>query len=245
MSYFDDELVSYKREDIIQYLNLIGYDESDLMNTKIKNCKSMKLEYLNDLYNILDADKVLLPSSRTLGDRYEILFASINDDFIYPTVHERKQAFNDSFAIISRILSLNVSSEEFDPYTIFERTNEVLIDVISGLTTCENISRLKILADNATPEKLLVLSKDIEDLETRKLYELLAYSKYDDAVLDDSVFDLFDKVDESKLCEKISEHIKLKRTFLSSYALNSDEKKLIYRRPSFKELKRMGDYRQL
>ena len=142
MSYFEDKLVCYKKDDILQYLNLIGYDESDLINTKIKSCKSMKLEYLNDLYNILDADKVLLPSSRTLGDRYEILFSSINNDVIYPTVFERKKAFDDSFEIINRILSLNIVSEKFDSYTIFERTNEVLIDIISGLISCENISRL-------------------------------------------------------------------------------------------------------
>ena len=245
MSYFEDKLVCYKKDDILQYLNLIGYDESDLINTKIKSCKSMKLEYLNDLYNILDADKVLLPSSRTLGDRYEILFSSINNDVIYPTVFERKKAFDDSFAIINRILSLNIVSEKFDSYTIFERTNEVLIDIISGLISCENISRLKILADNVTPEKLLMLSKSIEDFDTKKLYELLAYSKYEDVVLDDSIFDVFDKVDENKLCCKINEQIQLKGTISNSFDSNSSEKKLIYRRPTFKELKRMEGYRYL
>ncbi len=242
----NDDTKRYSKEEILQYLNVVGYDVEDLKDTKIKGCKSLRLEFLHDLYNIIDAEKSLPLSSNKLSIKYEILMNQLNDDFVYPDREERERLIDDTFEILKEVSLLQVCSDDKDAYTIFERTNDILSTAVDGLLRCENITALNMIFNNSSPAMLIEKGRKKEDEQLRKLYALVALSKFDNVESDEDIFNMFDFVDEKKLYEKVSSLSKERRSYeIKRDNSESYEKVLKLRRPTLRELKESGDYVQM
>ncbi len=238
-----EELKVYSKDEIKQYLNIIGYDEEDLKKVRIKACKSLKLEFLHDLYSIIEAEKILPPSSKKLSINYELLMSKINDDFVYPEEEEREKLYNASLEIIKNASLLQVSNDDKDTYTIFERTNNVLNITLQGLIFSDNIIKLNLVLKNLPPKLLLERGREEENENIRKLYGLIALSKFDNVESDDDIFNMFDTIDEEKLYDKVSLLAMRNEPFTkNNYSESQTSKKLSLRRPTLKELKDCGDY---
>ncbi len=244
MDKYNYETKRYSKEEIIEYLNVIGYDLEDLKKTKVKGCKSLKLEYLSDLYNLIGADKELPPSSELISMKYEILMEQINDDFIY-TEEESKRLMKDSLEILKNVSSLQVCDDENDALTIFERTNSILNTALDGLINCENIYKLNMTFNNCSPQVLTEKGKLEENEQLKKLYGLVALSKFNHVESDSDIFNIFDSIDEKKLYEKLKYLIKENESFNMEKDNDEFNKQLLFRRPTFRELKKYGDYKRM
>ncbi len=241
---YNEETKRYSKEEIMQYLNIVGYDLEDLKKTKVRECKSLKLEYLSDLYNLIGADKELPISSSLISMKYEILMEQINEDFIY-TEEESKRLMKDALEILKDVSLLQVCDDEKDPLTIFERTNSILNIALDGLITCDNISQLKMIFDNCSPQLLEIKGELAKDEQLIKLYGLKALSKFNHVESDSDIFNEFDSIDEKQLYEKLNYLITKSETFTMQKGKDELNKQLLFRRPTLKELEVEGDYKRM
>lgn len=232
--------VSFSEEEVLQYLNLIGLDESEF-NNKIKNSNGMRLDNLSSLYDIAEANKFLPTStSKDLGRLYEVLISILNNDLIYDTEQAKNEAMNDALYILKNVSKIQVSNDN-DSFTIFERTNSLLKDILSGIICSDNIQQLKLLYFNASPRKLLGLSfnEDVSDNE-KKLYQLMALSKvdYSEGI---NIFNDNDEIDYNRLKVVIIPLI-INGVNNKKDLTDTNVKKLAFKRPSYKVLKDSESY---
>lgn len=242
MSYFEEYALSFDKDIVSDYFNIIGLDESEINCERFKG-KNLRLKCLTDLYEFSRANKFLLSSSRDVGMSFELLMSQINDDFMHESEEEKEKIKEVSYEIINEVSLLQVS-DELDSYTIFQRTNELLNTIISGLNCCDNIPSFKMISENYTPEQMIkhgLLNKE-NPLPLRKLYGLVALSKFKNSDIDYQIFDSADKIDEKKLFYVLNELISRKEEY--SF-LGSEEGKCLTKRPSFKALKELTDYRRM
>ena len=229
--------VSFDKETVFQYLNLIGLDESEF-NGVIKNSNGMKIDYISSLYDIAEANRYLPTStSKVLGCLYEVLIATLDDEEIYQTKEEKIKAKDDIYYILRNVSSIQVSDND-DSFTIFERTNNLLKDILSGIICCDNIGKLRMLYDNASPKSLLRFSLD-EDLtdQEKKLYKLMALSKIDSSH-DYNIFNDNYEIDYNRL-HALSYMVFNEETNISDNEVN----KLEFKRPTYKQLKKLESYK--
>ena len=250
-----DDKIYYDKKTVAQYLNMIGIDESEVKSSELKRISGKRLDYLGELYELTNADSLLLESSHELSSSYELLLAKLDNEYLFESKGEKEKAKEVALSLIKSISCIQVAdyeNEEFDPYTVFERTNVLLNTIISGivLTDRYNIHYLNMMYMNMPPESLISLIKFGEDpIEVRKLFGLMALSKFKESEIDHNIFDIYDNISLSKLKATVKTLIEEKTPIETLDDIDdiyvSPNKKMVFQRPSFKQLKEAGDYRRM
>jgi hypothetical protein len=179
-----------------------------------------------------------------------MLVSLLNNDLLYETEEDRKPVRDAAFSIISRVSCIQVSNGELDAYEVFERTNNLLNTIISGIVLSDNIPRLAMLYDNLPPVTLLNLGKnEAYHEDVRKLYALMALSKFKNSMIDQDIFDEFDNINEKKLRRTVETLIFNREEVETQVDMDNElipqNKTLAFKRPTFKQLKEIGDYRRM
>lgn len=229
--------MTYDRDTVLQYLNLIGIDESEF-NSRIRKNKKFRLENLSDMYEVSNASNYLLTSSsKDVGTYYELLLAQLDNDLLYDDAYYKESAKEDAFYLLNKVSNIQVSEDD-DPFTIFERTNSLLSSILAGLTCSENLGKLRLVYDNADPRVLLNIA--IMDREMVKplyrLHLLMALSKINNSDVDYQIFNDNEEIDDKKLL-----HVVGGLLFDGNKPVNDEKEKEVYKslsfkRPSFKQL---------
>lgn len=197
-----------KKEEVLQYLNIIGMDES-LVQRNFEN--GVRIDAISSLYETIGAERILPSSSKNLSNIYEVLYSIINDNFFYETKRARESAYTNSLKIIDDLTSFQVAND-FDPDVIFERTNNLITTIVSGLCSCGDINQFRIVEKNSSLESLIHFSNKCDlDIDTPKnlkiLYLLIAYSRFIDIGRDHLIFDENNMVSYENLKLLINQNI--------------------------------------
>lgn len=226
------------KEQVLQYLNLIGYDETDLT---CDFTKGVNVDNISSIYAKAKATEFLPKSSKNLAQIYDVLLTVINDDFWYQTEEEKIQAYNSALEIIRDLTTFDVTEDD-DPEVNFERTNNLLTTIISGLCSCDDLNRFRVYQRNINFKEIYNSKKEYDEMPESLilLYLLIAYSKFKDIGNGHLMFDEDNKVAFDRLGSLILDNVRndvpLKEEELD-YSDNQG-KKLKFQRPSLKQLRK-------
>lgn len=221
----------YSKEQIIDYLNLIGLDESEYNLTEEELKNGLRLNNISELYKKTNAKELLPSSSKEVGTSYEILDGIINDPFWYESKLDRIYAKAAAFSIINKYGSIDL--KENNPNALFEKENELLKTIIRGISECGNIQQFKVYLDNATVQGLFHKMNEIDNPpDLTKLYGLAALTKfvsYDISM----IFDENNKITEANILKAIQRNI-TNNTPIKENEYNGDN---VYKRLPYKKVK--------
>ena len=239
--YDSDDYVYFDKSIAEQYFNIIGLDESEL-SEKIRSTKRFRLVSLSDLYESANAkDYLMTSSSKDVGNMYELLVSQLDNDLLYETQEEKDIALSSIYYLLSNISSIDVSSE-YDSFTIFERTNSLLYAIMSGLLCSSNVLKLRMLYDNASPLLLINMAKKDreESNQVKLLYKLMALFKMNYSTIDYKIFNDSEEIDEDSLDSVLNELLSNNKN--SCIEPIDNNKKILFRRPTYKVLKENESY---
>lgn len=198
-------MLKYSKDDIKLYFDLLGYD---IGNDIESYSKGIKLDSLDELFHKYRLDKILPKSSRDLSDSLSVLFAILNDDFWFESDKGKEFALKSALEVIRDLSTFQVCSND-NALIQYERTNNLLNAIISGLCEVSDISRFRLYQRNSGL-KLNYCGVSIEDRTDNlvRLYLLNTYSKFMDVGCDYMMFDKDNKVSIPKLKMLIEKNIK-------------------------------------
>ncbi len=228
------------KEQVLQYLNLIGFDETDLA---CDFTKGVNLDNISSIYIKSKAKEYLPKSSKNLAQIYDVLLTVINDDFWYQTEEEKIQAYNSALEIIGDLTTFNVTEGD-DPEVNFERTNNLLTTIISGLCSCDDLNRFRVYQRNINFKEIYNSKKEYDDMPESLvlLYLLIAYSKFKDIGNGYLMFDEENKVTFDRLgkliLDNVANEVPLKEENLDFDYGYDNVKRLKFQRPSLKQLRK-------
>ncbi len=191
----------YKKEDIEKYYEMLGLDPNE--EGLIKR-DSINLLYIGDLYELNEFDKKLSYTSKDLSDSYSLLVQMIRDGFWYDTKKRREQAFEAALDVIDDLTKFDIEAID-NPELTTDRMNSLKTTIINGLCSVGDLTKFRMYQKNSSFASLYLKICDIENEEEckeklcieedktpkdlKKLYYLMAYSKF---VKDGSDFEMFD-----------------------------------------------------
>ncbi|MBR1385938.1 MAG: hypothetical protein IJ568_03815 [Bacilli bacterium] len=225
----------YSKEQITDYLNLIGLDESEYNFTEEQLKTGIRLNNISELYIKTNAKELLPPSSKEVGSSYEILDRILNDPFWYESKVDRIYAKKTAFSLINKYGSIDL--EENDKDILFEKENELLKTIIRGLSECGNIQQFKFYLDNATVSNLVNKMSVVDNpSDLNKLYGLVALTKFSSFDIS-LIFDDDNKIKESNILKAIqnnlTNNIPIKE---NEYTSETEYKRLPYKKLKEKKL---------
>ena len=242
----------FNKLEVEEYFNVIGLDDKKI---KDKYEKRISLDYISELYRKINGKNILPGSSKKVSDVYAVLLSIIKDDFWYETKEDQQRALESAIEIIGDLSCFQVT-KDFNPQDNFERTSNLIATIISGLCACEDITKFRLYQRNASFKSLYYSKKDYGEMteDLRKLYLLMAYSKFEDVNRDHEMFDENNQLSFEKLSNLIKKNVKenvpLKderhydETKERPYTLIQKEKEdkplqLTLRRPTLKQLREL------
>ena len=192
----------FDRKEIEQYYSILGLnpkEEGLIMRD------SINLFFIGDLYELNGFNRKLSYTSKELSDSYNLLNQMIKDGFWYETKKRREKAFQSALDIIDDLTKFDIEDKNNEELTT-DRMNSLKTTIINGLCSVGDIITFRMYQKNSSFSSVVKKITDIENEEDckeklnmdeeektpddlKKLYYLIAYSKFKN---DGSDFEMFD-----------------------------------------------------
>ena len=219
----------FTKDEIRKYYEVLGLNPDD-EGFVMKD--SINLLYIGDLYELNEFDRKLSYTSKELSDNYTLFLQMIKDGFWYNTKKRRDNAFNSAFEIIDDLSKFDIEVKDNEELTI-DRRNNLMSTIIKGLCEVGDIIDFRLYQKNASFKSIYNKITNIETQENtknklgfdeeentpedlKKLYYLIAYSKFKD---DGSDFEMFDGIGKVSL---LNLKVMIKRRLNENAPLNGN-----------------------
>jgi len=201
----------FSKEDITRYYEILGISNLDDLIIKDK----MNLNYIGDLYNLNNLDKKTSYTTEELSNVYSLLLSVINDDFWYDNKKRKDNALVSSFEIINDLTKFDINSDDNESFV--ERRNNLYTTIIKGICEVGDIIDFRLYQKNVSFNSVVnkINNCDEEELsDLKKLYYLVALSKYNENENIDDIYDSLNKISIKKLENKFKNLDKEKNKIL-------------------------------
>ena len=190
----------FTKEDMLRYYEILGISSLDKLIIR----DSINLNYIGDLYGLNNLEKRSSYTTHELSNVYSLLLNVTCDDFWYEGKKRKENALVSSFEVISDLTKFSINDDDLE--SRIEKRNNLYITVIKGLCEVGDIIDFRLYEKNVSFKNVLskadILEEDFVDL--KKLYYLIALSKYNENENIDDIFDSLNKVLLKKLKYKVN-----------------------------------------
>lgn len=210
----------FTKDEIKKYYEVLGLNPD---NEGLIMRDSINLIFIGELYELNDFERKLSYTHKELSDSYTLFLQMIKDGFWYSTKKRRDNAFNSAFEIIDDLTKFDIEAKDNEELTI-DRRNNLMSTIINGLCEVGDIIDFRLYQKNASFKSIYNKISNIETQENtknklgfddeentpedlKKLYYLIAYSKFKDDGSDFEMFDGVGKVSLVKLKSMIRKRI--------------------------------------